>query len=394
MAFSGLRAGLNRLGGRAAGRILPMVEPPAIQRIAIRKWTPQHTLQRWLSDQVPRPAAVASSRAGLLKAEVVPRAAGSIAKPGFQEAATSKKIRIKKPKSAEPDRPPQTYLAQAFCTAEAYDMEELLHQIVRRHTVLPYPASLDISGVLHAQIHNEDGERTGGEALFFSDGCFVLWNVQDEQLKEIQTMLKAKGVQIGAYEDSLVDSEEVVYWFTSQGTRVTGSEIIFDGEANESELFLEKFALSDALQLSVKLGVWEEMLDKYSEGMMDIPRELKAGRKLQMDGKQMLRKTGEFQWLRGNINFISNLLAPPDFYWDKPGLEKLYTDMCRKHLDLNTRTNVMNDKLTYMNELSEILRQYIAQRHSDRMETTIIALIAVEVLIALIDWGARLSGNA
>lgn len=82
--------------------------------------------------------------------------------------------------------------------------------------------------------------------------------------------------------------------------------------------------------------------------------------------------------------------SPPDFYWDRPGLERLFTDMCDKNLDIPARMDTINEQLTYSNELADILRNYISQRHSSNLEQIIILLICVEVIFETLHWLDRL----
>lgn len=87
---------------------------------------------------------------------------------------------------------------------------------------------------------------------------------------------------------------------------------------------------------------------------------------------------------------LSRYRSPPDFYWDRPGLEKLFTDMQDKNLDISARMDIINEQLTYSNELADILRNYISQKHSSNLEIAIIFLICVEVLFEMLHWFDRL----
>ena len=57
------------------------------------------------------------------------------------------------------------------------------------------------------------------------------------------------------------------------------------------------------------------------------------------DYRAVLQKSGEILALRHMINFSSDLLDAPDFYWDREGLENLYLATC-SHLAVKRRTNI------------------------------------------------------
>ncbi|KAF8656182.1 hypothetical protein AX16_002622 [Volvariella volvacea WC 439] len=79
----------------------------------------------------------------------------------------------------------------------------------------------------------------------------------------------------------------------------------------------------------------------------------------------------------------------PDFYWTEPELEKHFKSLSDA-LEVKQRTMSVNDKITYAAEAQSVLRQLLTESSSHRMELVIIALIAVEVVIALIRDGPEL----
>ncbi len=98
-----------------------------------------------------------------------------------------------------------------------------------------------------------------------------------------------------------------------------------------------------------------------------------------------MKKTGELLYLRYNINLLSDLLSPPDFYWDRPKLESLYSRMC-KMLDIQSRTHVVNSKLNHCQELAQLLRTQLHEEHSVKLEWCIIWLITLEVVFELLHY--------
>lgn len=145
---------------------------------------------------------------------------------------------------------------------------------------------------------------------------------------------------------------------------------------NDSDM--EKYTFSNAMSLSVKLGIWEASLERYIESMAYITGNLKKGSSLEISRSEMLRKTGELFALRHLINLSSDLLDVPDFYWDREQLEKLYQQTC-SYFSISRRTRVMNEKINHCVELADLINSNLNDTHHVRLEWMIIFLIMIEV---------------
>lgn len=111
--------------------------------------------------------------------------------------------------------------------------------------------------------------------------------------------------------------------------------------STEENTTLEKYTFSNAMALSVKLGIWESSLEKYIESIESITEDLKRGNKIKMTREDALRKHGELFAMRHVINLSSDLLDTPDFYWDREQLEALYSKMYA-YFSIARRTKVSN----------------------------------------------------
>ncbi|KAF6768265.1 hypothetical protein AHF37_07566, partial [Paragonimus kellicotti] len=170
---------------------------------------------------------------------------------------------------------------------------------------------------------------------------------------------------------------------------------------------LEQFAFSDALSLSVKLSLLENRFDTVAVQMEPWIAKMKTGLGINFSQSSVLKKTGELFTLRHLLNISTSMIDTPDFYWDRPEVEALYSQLrsalsvCLLELDSVNRTytldsstpssfslsfitvalhtQVLNSKLNMCCELTEILSNHLQSRHSSRLEWMIIALILVEV---------------
>lgn len=157
---------------------------------------------------------------------------------------------------------------------------------------------------------------------------------------------------------------------------------IFYITKSEDNVF-EKYTFSNALSLSVKLGIWEASLDRYVDSMAYVTEDLKRGAKIKITRAEMLRKTGELFALRHLINLSSDLLDTPDFYWDREQLETLYSHTC-SYFSIPRRTKIMNEKLNHCVELADLITGHLNDNHHVRLEWMIILLIMLECVLALV----------
>jgi uncharacterized Rmd1/YagE family protein len=159
----------------------------------------------------------------------------------------------------------------------------------------------------------------------------------------------------------------------------------------EENNILEKYTFSNALSLSVKLGIWEASLDNYVDSMSFATEDLKQGKKFRVSRAEMLRKTGELFALRHLINLSSDLLDTPDFYWDREQLETLYAQTTN-YFSISKRTRVMNEKLNHCVELADLINSILNDIHHCRLEKIIIYLIMIEVCYETSHYAERFLG--
>ena len=91
---------------------------------------------------------------------------------------------------------------------------------------------------------------------------------------------------------------------------------------------------------------------------------------------------GELFIERSSVNLHSDILDIPEFFWDHSEVEPLYT-MIANHLDLETRLEVLNQRLDIVHDLFEMLGNELNHQHSSKLEWIIIWLIVIEVILTL-----------
>ncbi|XP_074718947.1 required for meiotic nuclear division protein 1 homolog isoform X4 [Strix uralensis] len=186
---------------------------------------------------------------------------------------------------------------------------------------------------------------------------------------------------IGTEKSAKEDDPGMIFFFRGQ-SKLHKGEILLNSELDSEEVILQKFAFSNALCLSVKLAIWESLLDNFVESIQSIPEILKSRRKVKLSHADVMQKIGELFALRHRINLSSDLLITPDFYWDREKLEELYDKTCQ-FLNINRRVKVMNEKLQHCMELTDLMRNHLNEKHALRLEWMIVILITIEVLFEL-----------
>lgn len=187
------------------------------------------------------------------------------------------------------------------------------------------------------------------------------------------------------------ESEIMFYNYTKDHQQPVLRNSNFYITKTEDNNILEKYTFSNALSLSVKLGIWEASLDNYVDSMAYVTEDIKQGNKFKVTRAEMLRKTGELFALRHLINLSSDLLDTPDFYWDREQLEGLYSQTTN-YFSISKRTRVMNEKLNHCVELADLITSNLNDKHHVRLEKIIIYLIMIEVGFEIIHYAERYYG--
>lgn len=230
----------------------------------------------------------------------------------------------------------QGYNVTAYATAEEYDLERLLSNIVkqdlyeRKHII----TSGEANDFLYVSAKYEVDEEPR-EIFFFREGSVVLWNCPELECGNVLKQLSQ--FETDSYEKNLVQDEAECMSFNYDEKAMMKKSTFYLSQ-NES-MPLEKYTFSNAMSTSVKLGIWEAWLDKYVDSMAHITEDLKKGRKITISRAEVLRKTGELFALRHLINLSSDLLDTPDFYWDRDELGQLYSKVCT-YFSIQRRTKV------------------------------------------------------
>lgn len=251
-------------------------------------------------------------------------------------------VRKKRPEEAEVSEDGH-FTVTAYATAEEYDLEKLLSGLVQQELYQPQKfICTDDNGVEPDVLYvsaKYQVDKEPRDIFFFREGTVILWNIGELECSNVLSFLKQ--YEQDSYDENVVtgESEQMVYNYvpTEQASAHLKRGLFL--LTRDEDSYLEKYTFSNAMSLSVKLGIWEASLDKYIDSIAFVTDNLKRGTKIKISRADMLRKTGELFALRHLINLSSDLLDTPDFYWDREHLENLYAQTCG-YFSISRRTKV------------------------------------------------------
>ncbi|KAH7393802.1 hypothetical protein DE146DRAFT_616436 [Phaeosphaeria sp. MPI-PUGE-AT-0046c] len=317
----------------------------------------------------------------------------------------------------------ETKTVTAYCAAETYDIAAAAKLLkAEGYDLDPFNTGL-YPQVIHIQISDKPSEVKDyqqGDIFVFPSGTVVTWNVRErDALKLVNHILPpaAEGSHLDMLETEDLEYLEDPSKDTSSvvgDTIVLGTQALPDPDTPSSlstststttenspssstsglDTILAKIAFSSGLARSTKLAVLESLLSTYQSSTRSIPSVLSTPTlSPPLTRSFILAKTGQLLSIRAQLNLYSELTdSMPDIFWDSRhelGLGEYY-DQVGRALDVGVRIRTLNEKIGFSQEIANVLREQLSEKHGLRLEWAIIALIAVEVVLECYrHWGER-----
>lgn len=251
----------------------------------------------------------------------------------------------------------------AYCTASAYHIKALYDRFKQVGATV---------NLYRDAIHFVVPGETIGDIFYFSYGAAVFWGISKERCYPYLEQIKD-------FEEQPVEEieKDEFTFIVGDSPKIIEDEIILPNMD-----VLSRLAISHGLAQSVKLGTFESSLRKTFNHTKHIPEDLAKHGRIPLSRKEIRCKMGELFIERNSINLHVDVLDTPEFFWEYTELEPLYA-MTANYLDLETRVEVLNQRLDVIHELFEMLGNELNHQHSSRLEWTIIVLIVMEVVLTL-----------
>lgn len=230
----------------------------------------------------------------------------------------------------------------------------------------------ELAGVLHCSLKdNENLAANDGDIFIFPYGAIVCWGLTESLEKQFITNLgHCLAEKLGAQDDDI---------FTfSYGDKV---KIATDHITLPNDKPKTKLAFSYGFAQSVKLGGFENTIEGIIEHTKQLPKNLATKGKILLSRKQIRKLMGRIFIDRNSINLHLDLLDVPNFFWNEPELEAIH-EMVIKYLDQEKRVAVLNQKLSVIQQLLDMLVNELGVQHSSNLEWIIIILLCIEIALA------------
>jgi uncharacterized Rmd1/YagE family protein len=140
--------------------------------------------------------------------------------------------------------------------------------------------------------------------------------------------------------------------------------------------------IADALAKNVALTRDEREVSRVFEVIEPFAAGLARSGKSPAGRRQMLRTIGQALLVHHRMTGRVEVEDKPDVLWDHPYLERLYARLADEY-ELKERADAISRKLEVISDTAQALIDIIDTERSVRLEATIIALIVLEVVIAV-----------
>jgi uncharacterized Rmd1/YagE family protein len=252
-------------------------------------------------------------------------------------------------------------ICTAHCTAQSYNLAEIRKNLRNDSRML----------VIDDAVHFHLGPDSD---VFLIYGCMILWGVGEQEQKSFSLFIKP-------FENDPVGTIEREDWVYHYGdtTKIYHDELLID----QQNIIPAKLAVSYGIAQSLKLAFFERQIDKTMEETQYLPHHMAKYGKIPLSRREMCRKIGELLVARNYVNLHSDILDIPGYFWNHQELESTYK-ITISHLDVKSRTEVLNKRLDIMRDLFEMLGHELEHRHSSYLEWVIISLICMEIVLTIL----------
>lgn len=209
-------------------------------------------------------------------------------------------------------------------------------------------------------------------AVLTKFGAVTFWDVpvrlRTEFLKEIQPFVKSKKGNYNYDEDTKV-------LVGSETTKITFDKI-FLPELAVQEIKIISYVLSQ----SVALERYEDEIETSLSEIGTIVENLKSSGRALLTEKQLLKQIGNALSVKQTAVAHLSLFDKPEEVWESPELENLYNRMNAEY-ELQDRFDVLNEKIKYLSDTSQMLMNFLAEKRNVFLETIIILLFVVDLAL-------------
>lgn len=211
------------------------------------------------------------------------------------------------------------------------------------------------------------------EYFLFPYGVYVVWGGREQSIEDL-----IKKYLVDPLDESrrLKDSFEFEY---SDSPKLIVEDLIHLPDQDVKT----RLSISHGIAQSLKLSQIEDEVVANIDKLSHIPKMLSEKGKIKESKTNISKLRGRLYELKAKVNFNFSLLDKPEFFWENPEYDSLYTSTMA-YLELGQRIEILNKRMNVVDELLAILADELNHRHSSKLEWIIIWLIAVEIIIFIL----------
>jgi uncharacterized Rmd1/YagE family protein len=137
-----------------------------------------------------------------------------------------------------------------------------------------------------------------------------------------------------------------------------------------------------AIGQSVGMEYYEDSIDQLVSQLEHTSRQLAETGRFRGKSRSLLSFIGRGMTTRTQVVHTLSLLDAPALAWDNEALDRLYRDL-RHSFAIEDRYHALDQKLRMIQDNLELLVELSQHRRSVLLEVAVIALIALEIVLAL-----------
>ena len=220
-----------------------------------------------------------------------------------------------------------------------------------------------------------------GLVLLFRYGVVVTIGAADDAIAPLAAALRGHVV-----DPTTMNERETATIEQSPGE---GDTIAAGGHIRLADHGRERLTLvAIVLARSVALARDEFLLWDAFERIAPLVTDLQENGRAQLPIRSAMRLVGNVLAARHRIIGTAQVDERPDLLWDHPELDRLYTRLEAEY-ELRERADVVQRKLDALGGFTEALLDIVQDKRAFRVEIAVIALIAFEVALSLLNLIAR-----
>ncbi|EPZ31974.1 DUF155-domain-containing protein [Rozella allomycis CSF55] len=226
----------------------------------------------------------------------------------------------------------------------------------------------------------QSSDDFNGKLFIFDYGVAVFWGLSEKD--EIDICRALIPLSLKPVEPSLFQTDNLMYHIhDSHSKSGIYNDIITLKSSPSTKTFL---TLSHALAQSVKLALFEDLVQQSIDATSGIPKQLAEEGNVFLSREEITKLIGELFSVRINVNLVSNVLDTPEFFWNQPNLERLYL-AARSYLEVSQRVAVLNQRVSVISDLLQMLRDHSTNHHATSLELIVIVLIFMSVVVGVVE---------